>query len=673
MNNYEIIEGNALNVADLLEEKSMNTCVTSPPYFNLRNYGVEGQMGNELTPEEYVDNLVRVFRGVRKVLRDDGTIWLNLGDSYAGGGNGAANYPDSSGEKQSTNKGSGTLKGRNGEKYGLKPKNLIGIPWRVAFALQADGWYLRQDIIWCLSGGTYLCVKSQKGVTPMMVTDMVRLNPSTVQLWNGEKWTQVLGWGKNTDPKEKIELVLRSGERIGCTGEHLWPTQRGNVAASELMVGDKIKTCRLPEPELANIPAYLTEDALWFIGLYLAEGSRSNDTIQIAGHAKETLRLERIQGLTKHYGGSCTYTVKGNKLDIRVYGKILNAIINQFISGKEAKTKGFAPPVWSLTNQGIRWVVEGYLSGDGHDDSKNKRYRLGFCRNYNLERDLRMMAARLGATITLNSGFSASQNGKHPSFRGEWRWGVSNHLNNKDRAEIREIRRSKGREFWDISVEDEPHLFALSSGVLTHNCKKNPMPESVTDRCVKAHEYIFLFSKKAKYYFDHLAIKEPAVGGVPGNKTHKHTSAYEAGDEMSRTKAGLVDYARKKSQSFKREGSKREQAIPGQSVGTHRPDRKESDYDLNTRNKRSVWTVSTKPYKEAHFAVFPPELITPCVLAGCPNGGIVLDVFNGSGTTGEVALLNGCNYKGIELNPEYITLTHKRLGSLLPKAPDPQT
>ena len=121
--------------------KSVHTVVTSPPYFGLRDYGCDGQIGLEPTPDEFVAALVEVFREVRRVLRDDGTVWLNLGDSYA---------------RNPAKGGSGSPNGRNVAQMGyaggggptLADKQLIGIPWRVAFALQADGWYLRQDIIW---------------------------------------------------------------------------------------------------------------------------------------------------------------------------------------------------------------------------------------------------------------------------------------------------------------------------------------------------------------------------------------------------------------------------------------------------------------------------------------------------------------------------------------------
>lgn len=286
----------------------VQTCVTSPPYFGLRDYGVAGQIGLEPTPEQYIAGLVEVFRCVRDVLADDGTLWVNIGDSYAGyHGNKNAAYDAAPSNKagyfENQRK---TLVDHNG----IKNKDLIGIPWMLAFALRADGWHLRQDIIWS---------------------------------------------------------------------------------------------------------------------------------------------------------------------------------------------------------------------------------------------------------------------------------------------------------------------------------KPNPMPESVRDRCTKAHEYIFLLSKSERYYFDSEAMKEPAVGGATGAAA-----------------------------SFRRAGSKREQTIPGQGYGTHRPGRKDVAYN-QTRNRRSVWTVATRPYKGAHFATYPPDLIEPCVLAGSRPGDIVLDPLMGSGTTAAVALRHGRAYLGCELNPEYRPLQEARI------------
>lgn len=344
----QIITGDCLEAMRGMADQSAHCCITSPPYFGLRDYGVDGQIGLESSPAEFVAKLVEVFREVRRVLRDDGTLWLNLGDSYAGTGK-------SGGGKQGERWHSCGMdtEGPKGGKWmpppaGLKQKDLIGIPWRVAFALQADGWYLRQDIIW-------------------------------------------------------------------------------------------------------------------------------------------------------------------------------------------------------------------------------------------------------------------------------------------------------------------------------H--KPNPMPESVRDRCTKAHEYVFLLSKSERYFYDSDAVAEEATGAAPGNTTHKHTAAHEAGDEKARTKAGLVAYAerqRSKRDSFKRDDSKRAEVIPGQTVGTHRADRAESEYDTGRRNKRSVWTIATKPFAEAHFATMAPELAETCIRAGCPEGGTVLDPFGGAGTTGLVADQLQRHAVLCELNPEYIAIARRRIAADAP-------
>ncbi|MFB3130718.1 MAG: DNA methyltransferase, partial [Lysobacteraceae bacterium] len=134
--------GDCLEVMRGMAAGSVHTCVTSPPYFGLRDYGHDGQIGLEQKPEEYVSKLVEVFREVHRVLRDDGTLWLNLGDSYANDGK----WGGSSGGKHASALHGATSIGRGKVSTGLKPKDLIGIPWRIAFALQEDGWFLRQDI-----------------------------------------------------------------------------------------------------------------------------------------------------------------------------------------------------------------------------------------------------------------------------------------------------------------------------------------------------------------------------------------------------------------------------------------------------------------------------------------------------------------------------------------------
>ena len=145
-----ILLGDALEQLRKIPDTAVQCVITSPPYWGLRNYGIAGQMGQEKTPEEYVTKMVQIFQEVKRVLKDDGTLWLNLGDSYAGSLKGVGrDGKQYAGAKQATNKGSVRgLPVPDWDKIGLKNKDLIGIPWMMAFALRSDGWYLRSDIIW---------------------------------------------------------------------------------------------------------------------------------------------------------------------------------------------------------------------------------------------------------------------------------------------------------------------------------------------------------------------------------------------------------------------------------------------------------------------------------------------------------------------------------------------
>jgi DNA modification methylase len=145
-----IIVGDALDELRKMPDGIFDTCVTSPPYYGLRDYGVDGQIGLEASPEEYIDKLVDIFREIKRTLKPDGTLWIVISDSYAGSGKGAANYPENAKKyKQGTSKGMlGATATTKVKTPGIKEKDLIGIPWMLAFALRADGWYLRQDIIW---------------------------------------------------------------------------------------------------------------------------------------------------------------------------------------------------------------------------------------------------------------------------------------------------------------------------------------------------------------------------------------------------------------------------------------------------------------------------------------------------------------------------------------------
>lgn len=164
--------------------------------------------------------------------------------------------------------------------------------------------------------------------------------------------------------------------------------------------------------------------------------------------------------------------------------------------------------------------------------------------------------------------------------------------------------------------------------------KPNCMPESVSDRCTKSHEYIFLLSKSERYYFDAAAISEP-VTSVKGNaRTFRGGGAYTGGRSHDN------------------------------SAQVERESHGNSENKTGRRNKRSVWSVSTNGFRGAHFAVFPEKLIEPCILAGCPEGGVVLDPFAGSGTTGVVAKRMGRGFVGCEINPSYVEMAARRIAEV---------
>jgi DNA modification methylase len=195
----QILHGDCRDVLRTLADASVQCCVTSPPYFGLRDYGVDGQIGLEQTPDAYVAELVAVFREVRRVLRDDGTLWLNLGDSY-NAHPGQRKVTDKAGAKQQTNGGSPGAPSRNVE--GLKPKDLIGIPWMSAFALRADGWLLRRDIIW-----------SKPNPMPESVTDRPTTAHEYVFLFakSGDHtfWTHRDGPGAHSHPEPDYRWIHR--------------------------------------------------------------------------------------------------------------------------------------------------------------------------------------------------------------------------------------------------------------------------------------------------------------------------------------------------------------------------------------------------------------------------------------------------------------------------------
>lgn len=739
--------GDALTVLRELGPESVHCVVTSPPYWGLRDYGIEpqvwdgeagcahawgdlvvenatnyidkrrwqhtrngrdeeqptekrvawlraeveqgqfcrcgawrGSLGLEPTPDLYVRHLVEIFRGVRRVLRDDGTLWLNLGDSYnpVNRGHNAKprSSPDYAPQMQGTHWAADIDRSDSANVSGLKPKDLVGIPWRVAFALQADGWWLRCDVIWskCISGGAVVYAKTQKGEMPMMVKDMVRLDPATVCLWDGQKWNRVVGWepvvgaadrrakslasrqaryrGQEAEPLGDLEIQFRNGERVGCTREHRWPTQRGLIEAQHLTPGDVVEWEPLPEPERVPPCEALDDDLVgWFVGMYLAEGSQSDGTIQMAGHIREELRTEKLRRVASHFHGTvAVHRTSPNGITANLNAPVLLGILDTYISGRIAGDKHLHPRCWQRSNRFLRALLDGYLEGDGCQTGK--RWRIGFCQNDQLATDLRTLAGRLGASLHLRRAVHHFNGRTFPGWRGDLVFDPAERRSPD--GQVVAIRQSRARRFWKIVLREEPHVYALASGIRTGN--SNPMPESVTDRPTKAHEYLFLLSKSATYYYDAEAIKERAV-----NEHQKPPAGWDYVEHGRGPKIGRYnnsEYAGKHSATDKQAAGRR--LLGG--VKAARDTGGDHDNPFGPgRNRRSVWEIATEPYPEAHFATFPVDLCKPCVLAGSPLGGVVLDPFAGSGTTLYVAKELGRKAIGIELKAEYCALTVKRL------------
>lgn len=478
--NIEIRVGDCLKSLRSMPDQSAHCVVTSPPYFGLRDYGVDGQIGLEPTPDEFVAALVAVFREVRRVLRDDGTLWLNLGDSYAGG-NTSGKWREGSARADGEVRGDGDTSRRNrngnGTVAGVKPKELIGIPWRVAFALQQP-WY---------SG------RITKEIDRMWLAAMI----------DGEGCMFIHKRKAGTDSGAKFTKA--DGTEISY---------------------ERKQDTYSPGLEVANTHLVIVE------------------------------RCQQITGL-----GTITRQDKDRRLPL--YRWHLRA-------GEARQIVREVYPYLIGKRQQARILCGCPTSGEQADAAHQ-------------------------ALMLLHNGALTDVDFKDPASMHEPGWYL--------RQDV----------IWS---------------------KPNPMPESVRDRCTKAHEYLFLLTKGPRYYFDSEAIKEPAVSGATGAAA-----------------------------SFKRTGSKREQTIPGQGYGTHRPDREDVAYN-QTRNRRSVWSVPTRPFPGAHFATFPPDLIEPCILAGCPEGGTVLDPFGGSGTTAGVAAKHGRRSVICELNQEYVDLIPERVKSI---------
>ncbi len=299
-----------------------------------------------------------------------------------------------------------------------------------------------------------------------------------------------------------------------------------------------------------------------------------------------------------------------------------------------------SPPYWGLRDYG----VDGQLGLEGTPEDYIERL-------VGIFREVRRVLTDDG-TLWLNLGDSYAGGGC--GARDAERWPKQS----RSRGQARVIMREHAKKLSNTKTKDLIGIpwaaaFALrSDGWYLRSdivwAKTNPMPESVRDRPTRAHEFLFLLSKQATYFYDSDSMKEPAIG--------KNAHALTGGTYHP---PGQTEHTPRKRKNDQNQGRK--------DRGDHRvlgfQDRWDSKDASPTRNRRDVWTLSAQPYKGAHFAVMPEKLVEPCVLAGSAPGDVVLDPFCGSGTVGAVALRHGRNFVGIDLNPEYLALARERIGA----------
>lgn len=577
--------GDATSVLEKIDTECVDMVITSPPYSNLRNYGGTLVEWNH-------DKFKEIANELNRVLKPGGVIVWVVGDK--------------------TDKGSETC-----------------IPFEQVLYFREIGLNLNDTMIWCLSGGEYVYCKTKKAIGPMMLKDITRLNPSDVELWDGNKWVKVISFKENKNTEEKVRITLRSGQNIYCTKEHMWVLENGEEKMTgELNVGDKLKTCLLPNIELHN-PKILDNDVLWLIGLYIAEGSHSEDTIQISLCKDEIEWVERIKRAIEGLGGSVTHDIIGGTLNVRIYSKVFEAILQQYISGKTSKDKHLNQICWKLPNEKLSVILDGYLDGDGSYAEDSKQWKLGFTNNYYLEKDLRCLCARLGYYLTLKNKIHKCNNKKHKGYGGYLKKELNGHYNEKCRSEIIEIttiKKRKNEHLWDVEVDSKEHLFALSSGVLTHNCKTNPMPQVKQPRYQDKFEYMFVFSKGKPKTFNPIMRKCTESG-----KHYKSTVRVINTDNDRKD----IDYF-----------------VSDETVDYN-------VWDLSVAQNKILYEIDGKKMK--HPAVFPYEIPFRHIKTWTNEGDLVLDPFIGSGTTALAAMDLKRNYIGIDANEDYCKIAEIRI------------
>ncbi len=307
-----------------------------------------------------------------------------------------------------------------------------------------------------------------------------------------------------------------------------------------------------------------------------------------------------------------------------------------------------SPPYWGLRDYGVK----GQLGAEATPSAYIRKMVVIF-------REAKRVLQSTG-TLWLNIGDSYATNSGsyvHKSAIGKAAY-VSKNTESAVLKRTKVVGGLKSKDLvgipWMLAFALRKDGWFLRQDIIWH--KPNPMPESVTDRCTKAHEYIFLFSKSAKYFFDQETIKQPLAASSV-SRLSQNLEAQAGSDRVpGKTNGAMKAVGGSKHKNLQYDGQK-----PSSFHRTRNEGGEEWQPADGKANKRSVWTVATMPFKDAHFATFPEALIVDCIKAGCPEGGVVLDPFFGSGTTGLVARKFNRNFIGIELNAAYIAIAERRL------------
>jgi DNA modification methylase len=727
----EILVGNCLDVLRGLPDNSIDCCVTSPPFFGLRDYltgswqggddplcthstgrgtnvkqtkhpnadnypasaphrggdsskcsrcgaiRIDDQIGLESTPTTYVEKLVDVFHEVYRILKEDGTLWLNLGDSYSND----TKWGGNSGGKHAKGLHGATGIGRGRRETGLKPKDMIGIPWSVAFALRDDGWYLRSDIIWakvnpmpeCLSPDTMVFIR-ENDLTARVNLDSI--------LSNGKPYPKILtpdGWRSivniwETTKDIAVSFDASSTTKVVCSLEHTWPVsydRRSNTVhdlptAQLKDIGYKHYLLHhtidkwLDEKITVFKDQILDYDLGFLVGLYAAEGGfgeKRGCRCKLTMHAKEAAILDQAESIiTRFYPPTISRQYKNNYISLRFSSMKWRSFVLAIIKGKCSNKSVAIDFVLNTPRVFRQGIWNGYILGDG---SPRPAGGCGAASASRLLRDDMCVLASSIGLITSKGDYSTidTRTGKTYQNFQLWTPYIKKLPNTQSGARHLTIRNKHLIEgpHRMIDIQVDGGLFLVDDGLVTHN--------SVQDRPTSSYEHVFLLTKCSHYFYDDIAIREA-------------TSSVQATVERNgRADKGLVGAADLYRDGFGQSGN----------GGFERA-------KIETRNARNVWSIPTKPYHGAHFATMPLGLVQKCVLAGSSEKGCcascgkpwrrvqaswaascvcqadvvpsrVLDPFGGAGTTGLVARRLGRHSILIELNPDYADLARDRISN----------